>query len=189
MNVTDQALVNIILFFFLPVWGVSGYLDWYCHKKSKIEETSGIGESLLHSLMGLQIGIPIILCLLFKVNALILIICLVSLVLHEVVAYCDVKLAKPLREISILEMQAHAYLSTTPLFIFLMIIAINWDLVANLLSTGSASSGQFSFIRTTYTFGGQYYLLYFALFMIISCVIPYVEEIFRCLRFTIRRRS
>lgn len=40
----------------------------------------------MHAVMGVQIGIPILLCLLFEVNVLILIICLLVWLLHEAVA-------------------------------------------------------------------------------------------------------
>jgi len=182
MNVTDQALVSIILFFFLPVWGIAGCVDWYCHRKSKIENTSGISESLLHALMGVQVGLPIFLCLIFQVNALILIICVASLVMHEVIAHIDVKMAAPERHISLLEMHAHSYLATVPLFIFAMIIAINWELVGTLLRFGKPAGDQFTFVASKYTFGGAWYLPGYALFLTVLCVIPYLEEIYRCWR-------
>ncbi len=189
MNVTEKALIDIILFIILPGWGIAGYVDWYCHKRSKIETTTGTLESIAHSLMGLQIGVPIYLCLLFRVNALILLICLVSLILHEVVAHCDIKMALPKRAISILEMHAHSYLATIPIFVFLMIIAINWELVENLITSAKSLDQQFTFVRTEYVFGGTDYLPLYSLFMLVGCVIPYAEELYRCLRARGRRVS
>lgn len=189
MNETDMALVKIILYFLLPLWALAGYVDWYCHKRSKIEETSGLGESLLHSLMGIQVGIPIFLCLIFKVNALILFICILGLLLHEIVAHHDVKTAAPQRHISILEVHAHNYLATTPLFTLLMVIAINWRLVGQLVQLDFSSGDQFSFVRSSFVPGGESYLPLYSLLLLVACVLPYIEELIRCLRFRSRKEG
>lgn len=189
MNSTDEALVMIILYFLLPLWGIAGYVDWYCHKSSKIEETSGLQESLMHSLMGVQVGIPIFLCLFFQVNALILLMCAVGLILHEVVAHQDVKTAAPQRHISILEVHAHNYLATIPLFTLLIVLAINWELVGMLLRLDFAAEHQFALIPTSNPPGGRNYVAYYGLFLLTTCIIPYCEEIVRCLRYRSLRRS
>ena len=68
---TKHLLINVILYGLLPLWGIAGFIDWVCHRATHVERTSGLKESLIHSLMGLQLGIPILLCLIFEVNVLI----------------------------------------------------------------------------------------------------------------------
>ena len=63
---TSDLLINFLLFVLLPIWGIAGFCDWLCHRATNIESTSGLKESLIHSLMGLQLGIPVILCLNFE---------------------------------------------------------------------------------------------------------------------------
>jgi uncharacterized membrane protein YedE/YeeE len=75
MSDTRHLLINLILYGLLPLWGVSGFIDWCCHRATHVERTSGIKESILHSLMGVQLGIPILLCLLFEINVLVLLVC------------------------------------------------------------------------------------------------------------------
>ena len=75
---TKELLKNLILFGLLPLWGISGLIDWACHRATKIEHTSGLRESLVHSLMGIQLGIPIILALYFYVNVTVLLICIAA---------------------------------------------------------------------------------------------------------------
>ena len=58
MPTTDDLLVKLILYGLLPLWGIAGFFDWACHRATRIERTSGIKESLMHSLMGMQLGIP-----------------------------------------------------------------------------------------------------------------------------------
>ena len=44
---TKELLVNLILFGLLPLWGISGLIDWACHRATNIETTSGLRESLM----------------------------------------------------------------------------------------------------------------------------------------------
>jgi hypothetical protein len=84
---TNQLLINLILYGLLPLWGITGLIDWYCHRATHIETTSGLKESLIHSLMGIQLGIPIVLCIVFYVNVSVLLICIAAWLMHEVVAH------------------------------------------------------------------------------------------------------
>src|SRR5689334_7845654 len=93
---TDERhlLINLILYGLLPLWGIAGFIDWCCHRATRVESTSGLKESLFHSLMGIQLGVPILLCLLFEINVLILLICVAMWLMHEVAAHWEVYYAK-----------------------------------------------------------------------------------------------
>ena len=177
---TTQLLINALLFVFLPLWGIAGFFDWCCHRATRIETTSGLKESLMHSVMGIQVGIPILLCLLFRVNVLILLLCLAAWLLHEVVAHWDVHYAAPRRHISIWEMHAHSYLATLPFYMLASIFIINWPVVVDLITFNW--HGQMTFTRMEYSHGGEAYLPFYLTFMVILCGFPYLEENLRCLR-------
>src|SRR5690606_40320762 len=113
--------------------------------------------------MGIQIAIPIVLCLLFQVNVLILLISFTAWILHETVAHWDVRYAAPRRHISIWEMHAHNYLATLPLFMLLMIVVINWPAFVNLVTLNWA--GQFSLQRVEIPHGGENYFSLYLWFM------------------------
>ena len=98
---THNLVLNLILYVMLPLWGFWGFVDWCCHRKTKIESTSGLHESLLHVAMGVQVGIPIILSIVFEMNVLVMLCCFLSLICHELVAHYDVHYTTPHREISI----------------------------------------------------------------------------------------
>ncbi len=180
MPSTSDLLVKLILYGLLPLWGIAGLFDWACHRASGIERTSGLNESLMHSLMGVQLGIPIVLCLVFQVNELILILCVLAWVSHELVAHWDVHYATPLRRISIWEVHVHNYMATIPLYLMMLILIINWDTASKLLSGDFA--GEFTLHRLAVPPGGSRYLSHYLLFMAVVCVVPYVEENLRCLR-------
>lgn len=184
---TSQLLINFLLFVLLPIWGIAGFADWLCHRASHIEATSGLKESLLHSLMGIQIGIPILLCLLFEVNVLILLICLFTWLLHEVVAHWDVHYAAPRRKITIWEMHAHNYLSTLPMYMLASILIINWPVFLQLISLDW--QGNFQLVSLQQPHGGKGYLPIYLGFMALICVFPYIEENIRCLHYALTHRG
>ncbi len=175
---TNALLINLLLYVFLPLWGIAGFVDWCCHRATKIESTSGLLESFLHSIMGIQIAIPILLCLLFKVNVGILLICLAVWLLHEMVAHFDVYYAAPKRHISVWEMHAHSYLATLPLYMLSIIFVLNWPVVTKLITLNWA--GEFGFEPVERAWGGQNYLAVYLGFMGLLCVFPYAEELLRC---------
>ena len=184
---TSQLLINLLLFVFLPLWGLAGLADWFCHRATNIEETTGIKESLMHVVMGIQIAIPIVLCLLFQVNVLILLIGFTAWILHEIVAHWDVRYSEPRRHISIWEMHAHNYLATLPVFMLLMIVVINWSTFVDLLTLNW--DGQFALHRVDIPHGGESYFALYLWFMAIVCVFPYGEEFLRCAFSAMRKRK
>ena len=184
---TSQLLIQLMLYVFLPLWGVAGFVDWCCHRATRIEQTSGLKESLIHSLMGIQMAVPILLCLLFKVNVLIMLICVLAWLAHEAVAHYDVHYAAPKRHISVWEMHAHNYLATLPLYMLLLIIVINYPVFIKLVSFNW--QGEVYLQRMPYAHGSEHYLHYDLSVMAMVCVLPYLEENLRCLIAALKRRQ
>jgi len=184
---TNQLLINLILYGLLPLWGITGFIDWCCHRATHIETTSGLKESLIHSAMGIQLGIPIVLSIMFYINVSILLICIAAWLLHEVIAHWDVYYSAPKREISIWEVHVHNYMSTIPLYLLMLIIVMNWEMFMNLITLNWEGHMQIQRMATPH--GSPVYLKYYLLFMAITCVLPYVEENFRCLRVYLKQRS
>jgi hypothetical protein len=181
MDESNRLLVNLILYGLLPLWGIAGFIDWCCHRATKVESTSGIKESLVHSLMGIQLGIPIMLCLFFEMNVMILLVCVAMWLSHEVVAHWDVHYATPRRHISIWEVHVHNYMATVPLYLLMLIVILNWDIAVKAATFDWA--GQFSLVPLRERPGGNTYLPAYLAFMGVLCVFPYIEENIRCLRY------
>ena len=176
---TDVLLFNLILYVLLPMWLVMGCLDYWCHRKSRIEFTTGMKESLYHSLMGIQIGIPVFLGLFFKINVLLLLIMFVVLVFHEYVAHHDVKYALNTRDISILETHVHSFLEVLPFAIVALIVCINWNAFIDLITFDWA--GHMNFVLRDKPLDRMYVGGY-VLLMLIADAIPFIEEFLRCWR-------
>ncbi len=109
-----RALRRYLFFFMIPLWFVPGVADWYWHRKTKIERTSGTHESLTHALMMGIVGVPITAAMLCEINALIIASLMVAYVLHEGVTYWDVRYAKGLREVPTIEQHTHSFLEMLP---------------------------------------------------------------------------
>ena len=186
MSDERHLLINLILYGLLPLWGIAGLCDWFCHRASKIEHTSGLKESLIHSAMGIQLGIPIVLCLVFRINVPIMLICLAIWVLHEIVAHWDVYYSAPLRTITIWEVHVHNYMATVPLYLIMLIVVLNWDVA---LQTATLQwDGSFELQPIARPHGSSGYLRGYLAFMAVLCVLPYAEENLRCLRAARARR-
>lgn len=67
-----DATTRYLLYGLLPSRFVPGLADWAMHRRSRIEDTAGTKESLIHALMMTEVGIPIALTLRYEVNPLLL---------------------------------------------------------------------------------------------------------------------
>ncbi len=176
---THDLVLDLILYVILPLWGISGFVDWVCHRVTKIEHTSGLKESVIHAIMGIQIGIPIVVGITFQMNVLVFLICLAALVAHEIVAHHDVAYTMDKRKISIWEVHAHNYLATIPFYLIALIAVRN---PATLVKTFTLDwAGQLELIPYAEPVGGAGYLPWYLTFMGVICIIPYTEELVRCL--------
>lgn len=177
----DEAtlVLNVILYVLLPLWGLAGMLDWWCHRQTEIEKTSGLKEAYIHCLMGVQICIPLVLSLLFEVNVLIMLMCFAALIAHEVVAHYDVHFATGKREISIWEVHAHNYLATLPFFLLLLIIVRKWDVFLDTATLNWGGGFSIEWRQEPLGSSGNYATSYMVI-MAIFVVFPYMQEWWRC---------
>lgn len=157
-----------------------GFLDWYCHKKSRIEETTGAKESVYHAIMGVQVGIPVFLGLYFEINVLQFLIMFAILFLHELVAHMDVKYAIDKRKISILETHVHSFLECLPFVIVALIICINWPAFVDFITFNWAGNMSLTLKKNPLNTG---YIATYFFTLIVLDVIPYIEEFIRCYRY------
>src|SRR5690242_20855218 len=50
----DTSMRRLTTYFIVPVWIGAGFLDYIWHRRTRIETTSGLSESLMHSIMMLE---------------------------------------------------------------------------------------------------------------------------------------
>jgi hypothetical protein len=171
---------SLVYWGLIPAWGVPGLVDWWCHRRSRIErpDHGGTKESLIHSLMLAQSGIPVVLALLFEINPAALAVMTAAALAHEVTARRDVELASgSAREVTAGEQQTHSLLEVFPFVLAGLLAAGHW---AQLRSTWRQSSS-WRLRRRGAPLPARY-LLGVAAALIATGALPYAEELARCLR-------
>ena len=109
---TRRWLVGAVM----PLWLGAGLADWYRHKQTHIENTAGARESMIHSLMMTEAGIPVTLGLFCEVNPGVLAVCATALAAHGLTAYWDVSYAEQRRRVTPVEQHIHSvFLSSSSL--------------------------------------------------------------------------
>lgn len=179
MNHHDATWV--LMYIVVPLWFAVGVADWACHRRTRIEATAGPAESLLHILMFVEVGIPLLAALLLEVNALVFAAFLAAFLLHEWTAWMDIRLATSRREVSPFEQQIHSFLEILPLMVIVLLALAYREEFLAMLGLGTASS-DFS-VRLKQPPLPMPYLLFVASGIVLFVVLPYLEELWRCLRY------
>ena len=179
-EVESMAMRQILLYFVMPLWLGPGLLDYWWHRKAKIEETSGTFESLTHAAMMTLAGVPVLMSLFLEINALVLTSMAAAWLAHEGVAYIDVLYAKSLREVPVGEQQTHSFLEVFPLSAMFFAAAMNWKQVLAIVGKGEEPP-RWRFERKRPPLTKRYVAAILA--GVGACVaLPYGEELLRCYR-------
>lgn len=182
MTVIDPALLvrYYILYFILPLWILAGLTDYFLHKRTKIEDNTGIKESLLHALQLGEAGIPVIFGLLFDINALIIAVMLGALVIHEATALWDVTYAHTRRYIGPLEQHIHSFMEILPIMAVSFVTILYWNQFLALIGLGSQPPRFELKAKDDPLSPGYLIALFFTIAILI--ILPYGEELWRCIR-------
>jgi len=102
------------------------------HRRTVIERSSGLRESLIHSLMMAEISVPVVLVLLCEVNPAVLALCASAGLVHEGTAVWDVRAAVDGgREVRPAEQHIHSFLESLPFIAISALLCLHWDQVAD----------------------------------------------------------
>ncbi len=185
----DPALLvrQYLLYLIIPLWLVVGLADYFLHRRTKIEENAGTKESVLHALQLGEAGIPVLLGLLFDINALVIAVMLVALVVHEATALWDVTYAHTRRYIGPLEQHLHSFLEVLPIMAVSFVTILYWNQFAALFGWGPEEP-RFEFRAKADPVPTGYLVALFS-FIAVFIVLPYGEELWRCIRAARYRRE
>jgi hypothetical protein len=175
-----HAAQILLMFVVLPVWIAAGLADYFCHRVSRIEDTSGPAESALHLVQLGLVGVPVILVLFLDVNAGLLALCLICILLHHAVAYLDVDYATHTRNVTPFEQMVHSFLELTPITAFLLLAILYWPQLLALFSMGTEEA-RFAPALKAEPLPVAYVITVLAATIIFNLA-PYLEELFRTLR-------
>jgi hypothetical protein len=178
---------HYLLFFILPLWIVAGLADYVLHRRTHIEDTSGTKESLLHALQLVEAGIPVLMGLLLDINALVLLMMLVALLVHEATALWDVHVAIHRRHVGVLEQHVHSFLELLPFMGVSFVTILYWDQFLALFGLGNEAA-RFE-LRPKSPSLSPVYLVGTLSAVFLFIVLPYGEELWRCIAVEHDRRG
>ncbi|WP_311223828.1 MULTISPECIES: hypothetical protein [unclassified Acidovorax] len=179
-----HPVIGVLLQVVLALWIVAGFADWWSHRRTQIERTSGIAESLCHWLLLIQMGTAIVLCIAFRPNLLLLTLLLFLWVSHQTTTFLELRWVAPVREITPAEQMTHSFLEILPVAgILLLSIPV---VEQTLLGYPVEWTMEHRAIADIHWQTGIWPLL------IAACLVfnglAYMEETWRCLRWRQRRR-
>src|SRR5215217_6138569 len=182
-----SAAQNILMYFVLPVWAAAGFADYLCHRNTNIETTSGPKESLLHLLQFAEMAVPTLAAIFLEINALIILIMILCLILHEATAMWDVSYAYQLRTVTPTEQHVHSFLEMLPLAGLLVIITLHSQQFLALFAFGTEVA-EFSLHLKQPPLPWLYVTVILSLVLLFD-VLPFLEELARGMRHRSRRHQ
>ncbi|GAC1328089.1 MAG: hypothetical protein NVSMB2_27400 [Chloroflexota bacterium] len=173
---TRRALLGVVV----PMWLGSGALDWWFHRRTRIEQTAGAHESILHLAMLAEAGVPSMLGLFLEVNAGVLIAAWAGLIAHQATAMWDVHYADKRRRVPPGEQHAHSFLEVGPMVGALLLTVMHWDQAQAAVGRG-LDRPDFRLRLKSYPLPAAHIGM---LLTAVTCfgVVPFLEELWRCLR-------
>ena len=190
MPMSDHTIFGaavILMFVVLPLWVVAGLMDYFCHRATSIETTSGPQESALHLLQLSLVGFPVVLGLFLQIDAALLAVMIGFLLLHHIAAYVDVRYANSTRGIPPFEQMVHSFLELLPLTAFLLVSILHCDQLTALFGVGAARA-DFSLRWKTQPLPTGFVFALLGAAILLNAV-PFLEEMVRTLRAARNRAS
>jgi hypothetical protein len=175
---TREAAELLVMFAVIPLWIAAGLVDWACHRRSRIEATSGLPENVFHWLLLAEGGLALLAAALLEVNAAVLLLVLAAFLAHEVSTWLELRYTVPLREVSPFEQMVHSFMEMLPLVMLALLALARWDQVLALLDEGRAD---FS-LRAKLDPWPADYLLTAGVAVVVFNLLPLAGETVRCLR-------
>jgi hypothetical protein len=175
----ERAGQRLLLGGVMPLWLGAGLADWYIHRRTRIQDTAGARESVFHSLMFAETGVPVLLGLFCEVNASVLLSAYGAAGVHGLTAYWDQVYAQPRRRVDPVAQHVHSLLEVMPVTAAFMLTALHWDQARALAGRGQPDFGVRFRRRDPLSVPARVRLL---AAVTVFGILPYAEELRRCWR-------
>jgi hypothetical protein len=169
---------RLLLYGVMPVWGLAGIADWWCHRQSDIAypQNGGVRESLTHSLMLIESAFSIALVMSCEINEVVLALASSGAVLHEMTAHHDLIVAgRSQREITAFELQVHSVLEILPFALVALAGLTAWPRLNGPRSMSFHIRAKRAPLPTGHFLAGAGWIA-------VAGFGPYAEELWRCRR-------
>jgi hypothetical protein len=162
----------------IPLWIAAGLADWWCHRRTRIESTSGLPENVFHWILFGEAGVLMLATALLEVNAGVLLLVFAAFLAHEATTFVELGYTVPRREVRPFEQMVHSFMEILPLVLLALLAASHWDQARALFGLVAADFRLRFKLEPwppTYLLGGAAAVGLFNIF-------PLAEESLRCLR-------
>jgi hypothetical protein len=167
----------------IPLWFVPGVLDYLMHRRSRIQDTAGPKESLIHLVMMAEVGVPVWLGLLCEINPGLVVVMAAAATVHNATSVLDQRTAVTAgRDLTPVEMSIHSYLEALPFTALGTLCCLHWDALTR---PGRRWWG----LRLKRPGLPAGYLASMALANLGLIAVPYAEELIRCVAAARRRAT
>jgi hypothetical protein len=120
----NNLLLGLLMYVVLPLWIVAGLIDWWCHKHTRIELTSGYHESAFHLVMFIQTGLGALAAMLLQINLGLLALLAFLFLLHEGTTWLELRFVIERRQIKPFEQMIHSFMELLPLVAILLLAGL-----------------------------------------------------------------
>ena len=117
----------------VPLWIAAGLVDWACHRRTRIESTSGLAENLFHWVLLAEGGVALLSAALLEGSAAVLLMVFAAFLAHELTTYVELRYTVPRREVRPFEQMVHSFMELLPLVMLALLAAMQWDQVVALV--------------------------------------------------------
>jgi hypothetical protein len=169
-----------LMYVIIPAWGLVGALDWLWHKQTKIETTSGPKESMMHLLMMMEAGVPVLAGLFLETNAGLLRLMSIGMLLHQATVMWDVSYTASRRNIPPREQHTHTFMETLPFDILAVFACMHPKEFRSMLGLGGEKPDFELRLKQSPLPLHQIVAIFGALGAFVF--LPHVEELWRCWR-------
>ena len=167
-----QAAELVLRWGLVPLWILAGLADWWCHRRTRIEATSGWPENAFHWLLFVEAGVGLLAAALLQVNAAVLVLVAGSFLVHELSTWVELRYTVGRREVRPFEQMVHSFMEILPLALIALLA------VMTLAGAGAADFG----LRVKDPPWPPAYLAGMGAAVLLLNVLPLAEEGWRCLR-------
>jgi hypothetical protein len=178
----ERAIATYVLAVVMPLWIASGHIDYWLHRRAKIEENAGTFESTLHAVGISMSALPVLGGLYLEVNAGVLLAMIAGYVAHAGMTIWDVAYADTRRDIVPFEQHVHGMLELLPFCALSFMLVAYRDEALAIVGRGGATRARFAprwKRKPLPNAAGIATIVAFAAFV----AVPYAEELLRCLRY------
>jgi hypothetical protein len=169
-----------LMYVIMPAWALVGALDWLWHKQTKIETTSGPKESIMHLLMMMEAGVPVLAGLFLDTNAGLLRLMSIGMLLHQATVMWDVSYTASRRKIPPREQHTHTFMETLPFDILAVFACMHPKEFRSMLGLGREKADFELRLKKPPLPLSQIVAIFGALGAFVF--LPHVEELWRCWR-------